>query len=131
VLDVLSNACAARPSDASVSRTYDAIIAIQERRDRLDEAIASMAAASEFTGVVNRLGCLRGMSTLTGFGLAVEIGDWTRLDGRRIGFLPGARTDRELHGPGPLPRRADQDRQRSRPAPTGRGSLASQMSSDI
>jgi transposase len=68
---------------------YDAIIAIQDRRDRLDEAIASMAAASEFTGVVNRLGCLRGISTLTGFGLAVEIGDWTRLDGRRIGSYLG------------------------------------------
>ena len=49
------------------------------RRDRLDEAIAQLAAASRFTPVIDRLACLRGISTLTGFGLAVEIGDWHRL----------------------------------------------------
>ncbi|WP_275216516.1 transposase [Pseudarthrobacter sp. H3Y2-7] len=54
-----------------------------------DAAIAAMAADSEFTAVVDRLGCLRGISTLTGFGLAVEIGDWHRLDGRRIGAYLG------------------------------------------
>jgi hypothetical protein len=36
--------------------------------------IAEMAAESEFTAMVPRLGCLRGVSTLTGFALAVEIG---------------------------------------------------------
>ena len=36
-----------------------------------------------------RLGCLRGASTLTAFGLAVEIGDWNRLDGRSIGAYLG------------------------------------------
>ena len=38
-----------------------------------------MAADSRFTPIVDRLTCLRGISTLTGFGLAVEIGDWARL----------------------------------------------------
>ena len=38
-----------------------------------------MAANSTFTPVVTRLGCLRGVSTLTAFGLATEIGDWGRL----------------------------------------------------
>jgi len=68
---------------------YDAMIATIDRRDRLDQAISVMAADSEFTAVVDRLGCLRGVSTLTGFALAVEIGDWTRLDGRRIGSYLG------------------------------------------
>ena len=68
---------------------YDAMTATLDRRGRLDQAIAVMAADSEFTPVVNRLGCLRGISTLTGFGLAVEIGDWKRLDGRRIGAYLG------------------------------------------
>jgi transposase len=68
---------------------YDALAAVIDRRDRLDIAIAAMAADSEFTPVVDRLGCLRGISTLTGFGLAVEIGDWHRLDGRRIGAYLG------------------------------------------
>ena len=60
-----------------------------QRRNKLDTAIAQMAADSEFTLIVNRLGCLRGVSTLTAFGLAVEIGDWHRLDGRRIGAYLG------------------------------------------
>lgn len=59
------------------------------RRDRLDAAIAGLAADSEFTDVTRRLACLRGVSTLTGFALAVEIGDWTRLDGSSIGAYLG------------------------------------------
>lgn len=68
---------------------YDAVLATEARRDRLDAAIAEMAADSEFTGVVNRLGCLRGIGTLTGFGLAVEIGDWHRFTGATIGAFVG------------------------------------------
>ncbi|WP_235507893.1 IS110 family transposase [Agromyces sp. Soil535] len=74
---------------AAFNAAYDAMIAVIDRRDRLDQAITGMAADSEFTPVVDRLGCLRGISTLTGFALAVEIGDWTRLDGRRIGSYLG------------------------------------------
>ena len=33
--------------------------------------------------------CLRGVSTLTGFGLAVEIGDWHRFTGGSIGAYLG------------------------------------------
>ncbi len=36
---------------------YDAVLTVQARRDRLDEAIAAMAAHSEFTPFVRRLGC--------------------------------------------------------------------------
>src|SRR5271168_5056553 len=68
---------------------FDAMLAALDRRDRLDEAIAKMAADSEFTPVVTRLGCVRGIATLTAFGLATEIGDWHRLDGRRIGAYLG------------------------------------------
>lgn len=55
----------------------------------MDKVIAAMAADSPFTPVVTRLGCLRGVSTLTAFGLAVEIGDWRRLTGRSIGAYLG------------------------------------------
>ena len=68
---------------------YESVVAIVDRRSRLDAAIEQMAAESEFTPVVNRLGCLRGVSTLTAFGLAVEIGDWHRLTGRSIGAYLG------------------------------------------
>jgi transposase len=68
---------------------YDTMLAAVDRRDRLDEAITAMAADSVYTPVVTRLGCLRGISTLTAFGLAVEIGDWHRLTGRSIGAYLG------------------------------------------
>ena len=67
----------------------DAMVTCVHRRDRLDEAITAMAADSEFTPVVARLSCLRGVSTLTAFGLATEIGDWTRLSGCSIGAYVG------------------------------------------
>lgn len=68
---------------------YDTVLGVTARRDRLDEAIAVMAADSEFTPLVHRLGCLRGISTLTGFALAVEIGDWHRFTGNTIGCFVG------------------------------------------
>ena len=68
---------------------YEAVLTVKARRDRLDAAIATMAADSEFTPVVRRLGCLRGVSTLTAFALAVEIGDWHRFTGNTIGSFVG------------------------------------------
>ena len=59
------------------------------RRDRLDEAITTMAPTASSPRWRHRLGCLRGVSTLTAFGLAVEIGDWHRLTGRSIGAYLG------------------------------------------
>jgi transposase len=68
---------------------FDAMLVTRDRRDRLDAAITTMAANSEFSTVVTRLGCLRGVSTLTGFALATEIGDWQRFTGRSIGAYLG------------------------------------------
>jgi transposase len=68
---------------------YDAVLTVKARRDRLDAAIAAMAGDSDFTPLVRRLGCLRGIGTLTGFALAVEIGDWYRFTGNTIGSFVG------------------------------------------
>ncbi|ABG99438.1 transposase (plasmid) [Rhodococcus jostii RHA1] len=68
---------------------YDHVLTMQARRRRLDAAIEEMAAASEFTPIVRRMCCLRGVSTLTGFALAVEIGDWNRFTGNTIGSFVG------------------------------------------
>jgi transposase len=68
---------------------FDTMVATVDRRRRLDDAITAMAVNSPYTPVVSRLGCLRGISTLTAFGLAVEIGDWGRLTGRSIGAYLG------------------------------------------
>jgi transposase len=68
---------------------YETMLLTVQRRDRLDEAITAMAENSEYTDLVRRLGCLRGISTLTGFGLAVEIGDWHRFTGATLGAFLG------------------------------------------
>jgi transposase len=68
---------------------YETVLATKARRDRLDAVIGELAADSEFTPVVRRLGCLRGIGTLTGFALAVEIGDWHRFTGNTIGSFVG------------------------------------------
>lgn len=68
---------------------YDTVLTVRARRDRLDTVITQMAGDCEFTPVVRRLGCLRGISTLTGFALAVEIGDWHRFTGATIGAFVG------------------------------------------
>src|SRR5207245_6843965 len=83
----------AGPERAGTQAAYDAdreahTLAVL-RRQRLDEQITALAADSEFTAVTRRLCCLRGISTLTGFALAVEIGDWQRFTGASIGAYLG------------------------------------------
>lgn len=74
---------------AAFDADYEAVQQILDRKTRLDQQIEQMAFESEYAGVVRRLGCLRGISTLTGFGLAVEIGDWHRFTGNTIGAFVG------------------------------------------
>jgi transposase len=77
------------PLQMTFESDYDAVLTVKARRDRLDTAIEQIAADSQFTALVRRLGCLRGISTLTGFALAVEIGDWHRFTGNTIGAFVG------------------------------------------
>lgn len=79
----------AHASQSAYESSLEAMLLTADRRDRLDEKIADMAAGSGFAPVVDRLCCLRGISTLTGFGLAVEIGDWSRFTGSTIGAFVG------------------------------------------
>ena len=93
-----------RFDNPALQLTYDAafdaaMTACVDRRERLEAAIIAMAATAEFTPVVRRLGCLRGVATLTAFGLAVEIGDWNRLTGRAIGAYLGLSPRSTRRGP--------------------------------
>lgn len=56
---------------------------------RLDARIAEVAATCEYADVINALMCLRGVALTTAFGLAVEVGDWTRFTGATIGSYLG------------------------------------------
>ena len=78
-----------RAARLTLESDYETVLAVTARRARLDAAIVELAAASEFTPLVRRLCCLRGVATLTGFALAVEIGDWTRFTGNTIGSFTG------------------------------------------
>lgn len=70
--------CEDRHLKAAFDHGFDAVLAATAARDRLDEQILEVAASPRFADPVNRLGCLRGISALTGLALTVEIGDWTR-----------------------------------------------------
>ncbi|CAG7631693.1 IS110 family transposase [Rhodococcus opacus] len=77
------------PTQAAFDDAYETVVLATARRARLDEKIIALAADSEFTAMMRRLGCLRGIATLTGFALAVEIGDWQRFSGAGIGAYLG------------------------------------------
>lgn len=78
-----------RPTRLAADSDYETVLVTKARRDRLDAAIEEMATDSEFTPLVRRLGCLRGIGSLTGFALAVEVGDWHRFTGNTIGSFVG------------------------------------------
>lgn len=57
---------------------------------RLDATIAGLIVEAEPQApIIDALMCFRGISVTTGFGLAVEIGDWTRFTGSTIGSYLG------------------------------------------
>jgi transposase len=95
-----------QPTRSAFDADYEAVLAVTARRDRLDTQIEQMAAASEFTPLVRRLGCLRGIAILTGLALAVEIGDWTRFTGASIGsfvgLVPSERSSGTSRAQGPI-----------------------------
>jgi len=80
-------------SQPALNVAYDSaletVLLTTDRRARLDTAIIEMATDPAWSPVVNRLQCLRGVSTLTAFGLAVEVGDWSRFTGASIGAFLG------------------------------------------
>ena len=74
---------------AAFDHHFDAVLTATAARDRLDEQIVAVAASPRWADPVDRLGCLRGISALTGLALTVEIGDWTRFTGSSIGAYVG------------------------------------------
>jgi transposase len=71
--------------DECYSRMLDA----KTSRDALDRAITELAGLPPYVDVVERLVCLRGVSTLTAFALTVELGDWNRFRPTALGPFLG------------------------------------------
>ncbi|STX04942.1 transposase [Kocuria rosea] len=76
-------------AQAASATDLAAVLFTLDRRDRLDARIGAIAAQDQWAPVVTRLMCLRVVSTLTAFGLAVEIGDWHRFTGRSLAAYVG------------------------------------------
>jgi transposase len=77
------------------------------RRDRLDNLIAEQARAPEWSGLVGRLRCLRGVDTLTAAGLLAEVGDFTHFQHPRqlasfLGLVPAERSTGEKRKQGSI-----------------------------
>jgi transposase len=68
---------------------YARMVDAKSRRDTLDKAIVELAASEPYVDVVERLVCLRGVSTLTAFALTVELGDWRRFRPESLGPFLG------------------------------------------
>lgn len=90
--------------------SYQADVELVELLDahlkRLDARIAEVAATCEYAEVINALMCLRGVALTTGFGLAVEIGDWTWFTGSTIGsylgLVPSEHSSGQKRSQGPI-----------------------------
>jgi transposase len=74
---------------AAFDEAFDTVLATAARRDRLDQVIKVTAADPVWAPMASRLAAVRGIATLTGLGLAVEIGDWDRFTGTSIGAYLG------------------------------------------
>jgi transposase len=87
-----------RPLSLAFDECYGAVLQAKARRDALDAAIVELAAEPSFAGIVGRLCCLRGVSTLTALGLTVEIGDWARFRPQALGPFLGLTPSEDSSG---------------------------------
>lgn len=75
---------------------------------RIDQHVSEVAKDCQYTPVVDALMCLRGIQVTTGFGLATEIGDWTRFSGSSIGsyvgLVPSEQSSGQSRHQGPITR---------------------------
>ncbi|WP_120521706.1 IS110 family transposase [Arthrobacter celericrescens] len=89
--------------DPVLQFTYDSAVEQAEllniRLRRIDQHLAIIASTCQYAPVINALMCLRGIQVVTGFGLAVEIGDWTRFTGSSIGSYLGLVPSEQSSGP--------------------------------
>ena len=65
---------------------------------RIDRQVATTASQCRYAPLIDALMCLRGIQITTGFGLAVEIGDWSRFTGSSIGSYLGLVPSEESSG---------------------------------
>ena len=87
----------------------EGVKSLELRRERLDAAIAERAAQPDLAPTVSELKCLRGVSTVTAFSLAVEVGDFSRFPDARsfmsfVGLVPSESSSGETVSRGKITR---------------------------
>lgn len=84
----------ADPCERLVFGEYlESVRSLELRRARLDRAIEERAAREDMAPAVSALRCVRGISTVTAFSIAAEIGDFSRFPDARsfmsfVGLVP-------------------------------------------
>jgi transposase len=99
---------AQRFDDPRQQRTYEEYLAqvdfLVERLRNLDQEIAAVASEEPWRPLVDRLKCLRGISTLSALTLVVEIGDFRRFKPRElsafVGLVPSMYASGDTKRPG-------------------------------
>ena len=99
------------------------VVMLKAHLKRLETQITEQIRDCEYQEVINALMCFRGISTTTAFGLAVEIGDWTRFTGSSIGSYVGLVPSEHSSGEHTHPGLDHQGREFLCPAPAGGGRL--------
>ncbi len=87
----------------------EGVKALELRRDRLDAAIAERAVGADLAATVSALKCLRGISTVSAFSMASEVGDFSRFPNARsfmsyIGLVPSESSSGEAVSRGKITR---------------------------
>ena len=98
------------PCERLVLEEYlEGVRSLELRRGRLDAAIAERAKGPDLAPVVSALSCLRGISTVTAFSIAVEVGDFARFPTARafmsyLGLVPSESSSGESVSRGKITR---------------------------
>ena len=106
----LSRVELADPCERLVLEEYlESVRSLELRRARLDAAIAERAKAPDLAPVVSALSCIRGISTVTAFSVAVEVGDFSRFPDARsfmsyVGVVPSEGSSGETTARGKVTR---------------------------
>jgi transposase len=96
-----------RASRAVLGDYLSAVAALEQRRSALDGEIAELWPTSPWAQTVARLRCLRGVDTVTAFGVCSEIGDFQRFAHPRyltafLGIVPSEYSSGESQYRGPI-----------------------------
>lgn len=97
------------PERLVMSEYLQQVVACEQRRDRLDAAIAELAAAPEWAPLVSRIAAVRGIGTVTAFSIAAEVGDFSRFPSAPsfmsyLGLVPSEDSSGEKVSRGPITR---------------------------